>query len=450
MTIGLLVGKRQLLKTMANEVNIKANNMANKVSKARWKKAELTYCANVHACTQLSQLADNLNKYFSPVRNERSLAAMFSGLWLSNDVAVEITADKNKLAYFKDTLKEHGVSLTSLNGFPYGDFHAPVVKENVYLPDWADNRRLSYTKKLADILASCLPDNIACGAISTLPLGYKKIWQVEKSQQAVKQLIALVHYLILLEEKTGKQIQIGLEMEPDCVLEFTDELVSFFDELLIPEAILEGISRQQLLRYIACCYDTCHQAVMFENTKDALTKITQANIQICKIQISNALACQLSTQEEVNELCRLFNDPKFMHQCSLQGESLIKLDDLNQQALGNVFQRFIDSRESEALVVSSLLSASKKISLACRVHYHVPIHLQDISSSFISTTQDAILSTLDFLQNNPQLKPYIEIETYTWLHFLSQASSDKPTLVDGLLAEFTWLEQAMKTRNLLD
>lgn len=424
--------------------------MANTAVKKKWQQAELTYCANVHACSHLADLAANLGKYFTPVRKQRNLSSMYSGLWLANTVATEIIADEHKLAYFKEILNEHGVCLTSLNGFPYGDFHARVVKENVYLPDWADPKRLRYTQNLADILANCLPENVSKGAISTLPLGYKKRWQIEKTQQAAEQLINLTKYLILLEEKTGKQIQIGLEMEPDCVLEFTDELVSFFLDLLIPQAIQAGINKQQLLRYIACCYDTCHQAVMFENTHHALTKIKQAGIEICKIQISNALACQLSTKEDINELCRLFNDPKFMHQCSLQGQSLIKLDDLEQQTLQVIFNQHSDLQKS---------SVQKK-TLACRVHYHVPIHLQDISlkdvniqktkPSFIATTQDAILSTLDFLQENQQIKPYIEIETYTWLHFLSQRTVKNASLVDGLLAEFSWLEQAMRSRNLLE
>lgn len=440
---------------MANASDCSNTRAVNTTAKNNWQQAELTYCANVHACSHLTDLAANLDKFFTPVRKKRHLSSMYSGLWLADAVATEITSDNDKLVYFKRILKEHGVNLTSLNGFPYGDFHASVVKENVYLPDWADPKRLTYTKNLADILANCLPENISKGAISTLPLGYKKRWQREKTQQAAQQLIDLAKYLISLEEETGKQIQIGLEMEPDCVLEFTDELVDFFKNILIPQAINSGINKQQLLRYIACCYDTCHQAVMFENTHHALTKIKQAEIDICKIQISNALACQLSTKEDVNELCRLFNDPKFMHQCSLQGRSLMKLDDLEQHALSEVFEQYSNEQCTDQNSLSG-----QKAALACRVHYHIPIHLQDISlkgvniqktkPSFIATTQDAILSTLDFLQDNQQIKPYLEIETYTWLHFLSQTSDQKVSLVAGLLAEFSWLEQAMRSRNLLE
>jgi len=44
----------------------------------------------------------------------------------------------------------------TLNGFPYGDFHAERVKEEVYRPDWADVRRHHYTLDLAHILCELL------------------------------------------------------------------------------------------------------------------------------------------------------------------------------------------------------------------------------------------------------------------------------------------------------
>src|SRR5574337_970983 len=73
-------------------------------------------------------------------------------------------------------LDRRGLSCHTLNAFPYGDFHSRRVKENVYLPDWADSRRLEYTIDCARILAELLPEGTD-GSISTLPLGFKEFPQ---------------------------------------------------------------------------------------------------------------------------------------------------------------------------------------------------------------------------------------------------------------------------------
>ena len=39
-------------------------------------------------------------------------------------------------------LRDTDTYVFTLNGFPYGAFHATRVKEHVYLPDWRDRRRL--------------------------------------------------------------------------------------------------------------------------------------------------------------------------------------------------------------------------------------------------------------------------------------------------------------------
>lgn len=419
-------------------MNTDSNNRIVKRDSARWALKELTYCANAHACMAFDALKANLETFFTPVCELRQQANMHSGLWFSNAVVNEILAEPNKLVELKEILQQRGVNLTSLNGFPYGDFHADEVKESVYLPDWADAKRLIYTQNLALILATCMPDNIDKGAISTLPLGYKLHWQPRKNKQAIDQLITLCQFLSELEAQTGKQIQIGLEMEPDCVLESTHELVDFFHQQLLPQALLVGISKMQLLRYIGCCYDTCHQAVKFEDTHTALTQITNANIEICKIQISNAPIATLHNKEDIQYLCTLFQDAKFMHQCTLKSATgeLTSFNDLNETQLMALFNH----------------TPQAALPLTCCVHYHVPIHMADIASPEkhdISTTQFAIISTLSFLQQKPALKPYIEIETYTWLNFLKQVSKDQIPLVEGLFAEFVWLEKAMKARRLI-
>jgi len=322
--------------------------------------------------------------------------------------------------------------LTSLNGFPYGDFHLAEVKQKVYLPTWAQTERLAYSQQLADILAQCLPAHISTGAISTLPLGYADGWTSEQMQRSVSQLITLAQYLKNLEHNSGKRIIFCIEMEPDCVLQSTDELVAFFTEHLLPQAKQQGCNKTDILRYIGCCYDTCHQGVMNENIEQSLTIITQAGIEIGKIQISNAVNAELTSINDIAELTSLFKDVKFLHQTKVfqQNNLLVELADLNEQALLTVFNEHLDA-----------------LPLIAKIHYHIPVNQNTLPKPFLSTTQTAILSTLDFLQTTPSCRPYLEIETYTWLNLIDNNSQQ--TLHQGLVAEFKWLEQALAERNLL-
>ena len=58
------------------------------------------------------------------------------------------------LLSLKNELAANSLDIVSLNGFPQNDFHQQVVKEKVYLPNWAENDRLSYTIEISNILAS--------------------------------------------------------------------------------------------------------------------------------------------------------------------------------------------------------------------------------------------------------------------------------------------------------
>lgn len=397
-------------------------------------KADIAYCSNVHPGESLNKVQSNIVEHFSVVREQRNLSQMASGLWLSAKAAEQLLTDQTQLLQFKRLLQQQGVLLTSLNGFPYGDFHLAEVKQKVYFPTWAQAERLTYSKQLADILAQCLPDNINTGAISTLPLGYAAGWTAEQMQDSVNQFIELASYLKNIEKDTMKRIVFCIEMEPDCVLQSTDELVSFFTDHLLAQAENQGINSADILRYIGCCYDTCHQGVMNEDITQSLKKITNAGIEIGKIQISNAVNAELSSVKDINELTALFKDIKFLHQTKVfeQGKLLVELADLDEHALLTVFNKH-----------NSILP------LTAKIHYHIPINQTELPKAFLTTTQAAILATLDFLQATPKCKPYLEIETYTWLNLLHSKRQQTQQLHQGLAAEFTWLEQALAERNLL-
>lgn len=419
-----------------------------------WQSQELAYCSNVHPGTELNQVLSNIQNWFNPVLKQRQLHSMASGLWLASPVAEQLVTDGNALQNFVNVINQNQLALTSLNGFPYGNFHQDVVKQAVYLPTWADKKRLEYTQNLAKILSQTICKTTATqiqhqgktlylGAISTLPLAYAKDWSSQLHQAAIEHLIELAQYLKQLEQNTQVRIQIGLEMEPDCVFESSQQLVDFFEQDLIPTAKNKGLAAQDILNYIGCCFDTCHQAVMHEDIKLSLEQIREAGIQICKIQISNAIHATVKNKHNIEALCQLLSDKKFLHQCKINQSNannktaLIHIADLNSTELNQILEQKQQQGESQ---------------LSCTVHYHVPIHLTHIKLSEtqqINTTQMGILACLDYLQSQTDFKPYLEIETYTWLQYLTSQAQDSFDLTQGLSEEFFWLEAQLNKRNLL-
>ncbi|WP_017446555.1 metabolite traffic protein EboE [Gayadomonas joobiniege] len=398
--------------------------------KVAYSREALAYCANVHPCANLTQLQENLADYSAKVRNKRSLEYMEAGLWLSESVANELYGSAERMDEFKAVLQDRGIQLTSLNGFPQVDFHQAVVKEKVYLPNWSDIRRLNYTVKLAKILAQCLPDDNIVGVISSLPLGYGKHWSARSQQNAFDHLLLLLQQLLMLEEQTGKQIVIALEMEPDCVLETTDQLCEFFSYLY---AFMEkaGYAPTQVNRHIGVCYDTCHQAVMAEDITTSLSRINQLGIHIAKVQISSALKLHVTNENQLLELCNTFNEPKFLHQTLLKSghNNSVRLSDLQTDPLFEFFKHHPKGFD-------------------CYVHFHLPIFLASLPVNYFSTTQNQILETLDFIAEH-SLKPVLEIETYTWLVYLRDSFDKDIEMIDGIVKEFAWLESALSERDLL-
>jgi len=217
-------------------------------------------------------------------------------------------------------------------------------------------------------------------------------------------------------------------MEPGCVLESTDALIPFFSTELPDFFISRGHDPNLINRYLGICYDVCHQAVMFEDTYQSLTRIHEAGISIGKIQISSALELKDPKDKSARDSLHGFIEQKYLHQsrCLDNNNKLYDVMDLDQA--------FTDFPED----------------FAWRTHFHVPIQAQTLISDGLTTTQDEICRTLDFLRDHPELHPHLEVETYTWTALPEQIRpKDESTLVDGLCAELHWLETEMQKRGLL-
>lgn len=399
---------------------------------------QLAYCSNVHSGETLAEVKHNITHLIAQVGQQRQVDAMASGLWLSA-IAARHLQDNTELEGFKQCLAQANIRLTSINGFPYGDFHQTKVKAQVYLPDWADVKRLEYSKNLARVLAACLPDDCDFGAISTLPLGYKAGWNEHKQQLADEHFRQLAVFLAELKQQTGKHIAIAIEMEPDCVLESTPELINYFVNTL------QGFAG--CAQHLQICYDVCHQAVMYENGYDSLRQITKAGIGIGKIQLSNALVANLAQNNMAKDSQALmalladFCEPKYLHQVKSQDSKGILLASPD----------LADALAADGAVSAvNLLTVNLLTVKEWRIHFHVPVHAEFLSHPQLQTTRSALLQVFDFLAEFKQVRPWLEVETYSW-NVLPEGLRpvDENSLLRSIVAELDWVEQQLQQRGLL-
>jgi hypothetical protein len=374
------------------------------------------YCTNVHAGASWEEARSNLERHAVAVkRRVYPDAPMGIGLWLSANTVTGILEKGGipELAGFLDSL---GLSVFTLNGFPYGDFHQPVVKHKVYEPDWGDEKRFEYTLHLVSILSELVPD-MGEGSISTLPVGWGKAATTQTDiDKAVSQFVRLSEHLQENEIETGKLVHVDLEPEPGCYLDRCGDVVDFFKERLFREG-----SEEIVHRYLRVCHDVCHSAVMFEGQRDILERYQSAGIQIGKAQISSAIKVNFAgmndeDRERALEQLRSFQEDRYLHQTFVRDPEGGK-------------QFF----EDLPLALDSIAGEEKPTG-EWRVHFHVPIFLE--SAGAIGTTQDQIMEGLPLLMGSG-VKHY-EVETYAW-NVLPESLREE-NLADGIARELEWLK----------
>lgn len=396
-------------------------------ARAGWSAAQIGYCSNVHPARDVAGLESSILQHFQGVRRQRGLAVQDSGLWISAQAAAELQQPAVRES-FLGLLHDSGMRLTSLNGFPYGQFHQGAVKAEVYRPTWAEPQRLEYSLQLAELLAAALPLDCQQGVISSVPLGYAALWDDAQQQQAEAQLLQLTAGLASLHRRSGKKILLCLEMEPDCVLENTDQAIAFFQRWKATDPHHQ---------YLALCFDVCHQAVVFEDCYQSLQRLLQARIPVGKIQLSNALICHLpvtdlARREQVLQALGNFAEATYLHQ--------VKARDRKGQMLA-----WAD--------LPKALQAVEAVQGQCRelrIHFHVPLFSEQFLLPELNGSQQALMRTFDFLAAHPQCQPVLEVETYSWNVLPGTLRPDtEQALLQGIAAELQWVEQQLRQRHLL-
>ncbi|WP_456026233.1 metabolite traffic protein EboE [Pseudomonas capeferrum] len=388
-----------------------------------WTAAQLGYCSNVHPTRDLAGLRASIKQHFEGVRSLRGLRQQDSGLWICAHAAAQLQQESARVQFLA-LLTQSGLRLTSLNGFPYGEFHQGAVKADVYLPNWADPQRLAYSLDLARILADALPNDCRHGVISTVPLGYAATWTPALQARADEHLSQLTAALAHLHWQTGKKIVFCLEMEPDCVLENTEQAIAFFQ-------------RRQAMdpnhAYLALCFDVCHQAVMFEDCYQSLERLRAAGVPVGKVQLSNAMICRLpsddaSRREHVLKTLSSFAELIYLHQVkalTAQGHRV---------AWPDLPAALTDCAGFDEL----------------RIHFHIPLFSDHLLLPELSGSQVALAQTFDYLAAHADFRPVLEVETYSWgvLPVELRPATEAAQLA-GIAAELRWVEEQLRQRNLL-
>ncbi|WP_409491234.1 metabolite traffic protein EboE [Amycolatopsis sp. cmx-11-12] len=343
----------------------------------------ISYCTNVHPAEDVEGIVAQLERYALPVRERLGADRLGVGLWLSAPVARGLADDPQARKDFRAELDARGLSVYTLNAFPYGGFHDDVVKHAVYRPEWTDPDRVAYTIDCVNVLSDLLAEDATYGSISTLPLAWREPWTEHDDRRAAEAFGQVVRAI------GDRPIKLAVEPEPGCVLDTVADALGWLSGRVDPE-------------YVGLCLDTCHLAVSFADPAETLKAIAASDVDIVKVQASAAL--HVEKPAEAREALAAFAEPRYLHQVrEFSGGVVHKADDLPE-------------------AWTELPGEGP-----WRVHFHMPLH--QAPAAPLATTTDVLRTVAAGLPG----EPHIEVETYTW-----SVLPDAGDLVGGIAAELEW------------
>ncbi|HWZ36060.1 MAG TPA: metabolite traffic protein EboE [Mucilaginibacter sp.] len=393
----------------------------------------LTYCTNIHPGENWPAHFAALKQNFPGIKKQLSPSApMGIGLRLSNVASVELDQFSN-LAAFKQWLEENNAYVFTMNGFPYGDFHHIVVKDQVHAPDWTTKLRVDYTLRMFRILFQLLPKGMD-GGISTSPLSYRHWYNTpEELQEATSisthNILEVAAALIRKYRETGVIMHLDIEPEPDGILETGEEFIQWYEQVLLPMGrnviakqfdVDEDEAENLIKQHITLCYDVCHFAIGYEPHQQIIDTLAEKGIEVGKIQISAALKADLpqgADREEIKAAFDRFDEPTYLHQV------------VAKKVNGHV-KRYPDLPEALADIENPMIEQ-------WRAHFHVPIFTEEYG--LVQSTQSDIVDVLR-IQKAKSFTNHLEVETYTW-GVLPDAK--KLPIDDSIARELNWVKDQL-------
>ncbi len=358
----------------------------------------LTYCLNIHPTQSWDEAKAALLGPVTAVKEQLSPESPFAtGLRFSWETVAELQ-DVSKRDDLKAILQANALSPVTMNGFPYGPFHGTRVKEQVYMPDWRSEERVTYTNALADLMVE-LNSAGTFLSLSTVPCTFRGN-AAGAGSRIVENMLRVVAHLAELEGRTGCQVALAIEPEPYCHLETIEETVAFFETGPFSPTAAARLAEMTgcalddapalLRRHIGLCYDVCHAAVEFEDPAGSLAMLRAADIPIHKLQLSSALRIPEGS-DAARAALRAFDEPVYLHQLISRGPT-------------GKLTRFPDL--APALAKGGAANGDE-----WRVHFHVPVFLEKLPA--FGTTQSFLREILALHKTDP-ISPHLEVETYTW------------------------------------
>jgi len=380
----------------------------------------LAYCTNIHRGGSWTETFASLETHVMGVRQRVCPNDPYAiGLRLGADAARELS-ERQTLVRFQRWLEEKNCYVFTVNGFPYGQFHGERVKEQVYAPDWTTPERVDYTNLLFDLLGEIVPDGVE-GSVSTVPVSYKEFITEDRQLAAARKNIwKAIEHIEKISRRTGKQLHLGLEPEPLCSLETSEEMVRFVEQMR-----KDRPGDLRLEEHLGINYDCCHLAVEYESPAEAIGRLKQHKIKFSKIHISNAM--RVKPTPEVRQALHAFTDDIYFHQ------TIARTGD------GKITRhRDLD----EALAMHNHLPPGPDEEW--RIHFHIPLHAEPTAT--FSTTADHVQGVLDLLKADPAMCSHLEMETYTWEVMPGQMK--RRNVVDQLVSEYEWTLAELRQRGL--
>ena len=389
----------------------------------------LAYSTLVHPGDTWEEMRTSLETYAPAVKARVSPDDRYAvSLRISAASAQTLIADQQEVSRLRRWLAERDMYVYTVNAFPYGPFKGRVVMENVYEPDWATEDRVTYTCRVADILAELAPDDVD-PSIQTAPLAFRpKVSTPDQIDDLTENLLRVVAHLVELERRTGRRVKLALEPEPFCFLETTEETVRYFQEHIYSGAGTARLMRLTQLpaseiagairRHLGLVFDVCHQSVQFEDIAASLRMIYDAGVPVFKLQAAAALWVPEVTDEAVAAL-EAFTDTIYLSQTTEKRDGQLT--------------RFLNL--SDAIAAWKLDSSGER---EWRTHFHVPVFLDDLGE--FRTTRPGIEAALA-VHAELALSDHLEIETYTW--DVLPAHLKTGDITDYVSRELEWMSDAL-------
>jgi hypothetical protein len=361
----------------------------------------LTYSTLVHPADDWDQLWKSVNTYLPQVKARMAPDQAFGTcLRISAPSAAALSADSAKRADLKTFMADNDLYVYTANAFVYGVFKKQIIKEDVYEPDWQTEDRVQYTMQIANLLAELAPEGIS-PSIQSAPLGFKpKVTGDDVVQTYTTNVIRVVAHLVKLHKDTGKMVTLGLEPEPRCFLETTDETIDYYTKHLYSgetakrlakaTGLNEADAATAMRKHMGVVFDIGHQAVGYEDIPTSLQKLVDAGVQVVKLQEAASMFMPNVTQKTVDALQAFAKTIYLSQTCQMKDGRMtwfLNLEDAFEDWYKNPGPR------------------------DWRTHFHVPVFLNDLGA--FGTTRFALEEALAFHKKNP-LSAHLEIETYTW------------------------------------